>query len=632
MAISTNTFRVNAGWAKSDVILQMEQAFAWMGWHHGYETGHVVGLSTFWGGGDTNFTDTYQDVRQKSSSGVGTNASFYVYRDSLGVRYVLVNRPGVGYTSGELITIDGNDIGGVSNGAADLFFKVCVNESVAVGATLGIAYTNINNAAYNFIGTDRNGVVGGGQTIITIREGDVLNITNNYSNSYSLGIKTPFPEENTGLSQNNGQIAGLDYYLTINETTSFRPKIGQSGEYFFSSYSNNYVHNMGRLIVQPWQGNPGDRSLVGIGSTATFWQKNLSYTNPWGVARQEIQAGKRYGSTYRLFVEKDAGYLDLVTGSGWMYYEGGEYYGNAGNNSVDTSDYHGGTATKVRFAGSTYLDWGSYNSGDIKYVVGPMESTNYTTSFNRTCRLFHGNNTGFALDLNIFRSNLDPKFAVFSYRSPNLSSTHIGNNTFDAWIFHNFTTDIWDLDHVFLGGATQILFSGSTTDPTITFRTYFGPHDPDNQYAAAKRSAEFGYSEYNDYSDPTPNYVEYTVESLAYPHNISQSNSRVYYRSNDSAVRYSGGSSDTTGNDRVSASANFNAVIKGLPINGNLLPVPFYMPDDFVLINFHYNAANANIQQWDTITVSPSEVYTVICGSYNQTSLTRGILFCARTV
>ena len=67
-------------------------------------------------------------------------------------------------------------------------------------------------------------------------------------------------------------------------------------------------------------------------------------------------------------------------------------------------------------------------------------------------------------------------------------------------------------------------------------------------------------------------------------------------------------------------------------MNGNLIPVPYYIPDDFVLINFFYNAANANIQQGDTITISPSEVYKVICGSYNQTTVTRGILFCARVV
>jgi hypothetical protein len=65
-----------------------------------------------------------------------------------------------------------------------------------------------------------------------------------------------------------------------------------------------------------------------------------------------------------------------------------------------------------------------------------------------------------------------------------------------------------------------------------------------------------------------------------------------------------------------------------------MIPCPYYLPDDFVLIDFDYSVSAANIQQGDTITISGSEVYTVIMGSYNQTtnSRTRGILFCARTV
>jgi len=63
-----------------------------------------------------------------------------------------------------------------------------------------------------------------------------------------------------------------------------------------------------------------------------------------------------------------------------------------------------------------------------------------------------------------------------------------------------------------------------------------------------------------------------------------------------------------------------------------MVPCPYYIPDDFVLIDFDYATPSTNIQQGDTITISGSEVYTVITGSYNQTTRTRGILFCARTV
>ena len=70
----------------------------------------------------------------------------------------------------------------------------------------------------------------------------------------------------------------------------------------------------------------------------------------------------------------------------------------------------------------------------------------------------------------------------------------------------------------------------------------------------------------------------------------------------------------------------------GIPLNGNLIPCPYYLPDDFVLIDFSYNASATNIQQGDRITISGSEVYEVITGSYNQFANTSGLLFCARVI
>ncbi len=119
MAITTSSFKVNAGWASSDVITQMEQAMTSLGWQGSEISGYIVGIGTIIGGGDTNALDYYEDVRPKSTTGVGTQASFAVFRDTVGIRKVMVNRPGVGYTSGEIITLSADDIGGFSNGATD---------------------------------------------------------------------------------------------------------------------------------------------------------------------------------------------------------------------------------------------------------------------------------------------------------------------------------------------------------------------------------------------------------------------------------------------------------------------------------------------------------------------------------
>jgi hypothetical protein len=61
-----------------------------------------------------------------------------------------------------------------------------------------------------------------------------------------------------------------------------------------------------------------------------------------------------------------------------------------------------------------------------------------------------------------------------------------------------------------------------------------------------------------------------------------------------------------------------------------LVPNPYYIPDDFCLIDMTLDQSEQNIRQGDTITVSGSEIYKVITGSYNKYEQTSGIFFCAR--
>lgn len=637
MAITTETFKINAGWGKTDIIQQMDDAIGWLGWHGGERSGFVVGLSTFSGGGDTNSSDNYHDVFPKSTTGIGTGASFYVYRDTHGVRRVQVNRPGYGYVSGDIVTIDADAIGGFSNGATDLTFSVCVDEVVTNGANISIALTDFNNGSnmqYWFEGTDRTGAIGAGTSVITIREGDTLSLTLSGGGTYGYyaRLKNPTPyraDAAETVDANKGQIAGVNETTGVGQTITFTAKPGQAGTYFFSQAYSPYVNELGRLVVQPWSGESGDRTVVGFGTSSTYWQSNLSNaTAPWGVVRRTIQENKLFGDTYTLFKSETDGYIDITTGSGYMHYGVGSDYAN-----TFTKDCHGSTAQHRRFAGARFLDFGSYNLDEIDDDDFDVNNDTYSTQRNRTVRIWHGNQGDFDLDLNVYRSSIDPRFAVFSYRSPTVSTTSLSSNTYDTFILHNFTTDIWDLDHVFLGGVTEIM-TPSTGDSAreLQFRTYFGPFDPDNTLAPAKRSAEFGYMHYLGYASGYANYVDYHLHTRVYPVDWDDDFPCLYSRFSDMPLHYSGGSGDEYGKDRVSPEANFNAVIKGVPLNGNLLPMPYYIPDDFVLIQFYYNAASANIQQGDTITISPSEVYKVIDGSYSQSTVTRGVLFCARVV
>ena len=87
------------------------------------------------------------------------------------------------------------------------------------------------------------------------------------------------------------------------------------------------------------------------------------------------------------------------------------------------------------------------------------------TSHNKVRGIETGNNTSYQLDLNVFRSGIDPNFAVLSFELPTLSATSINGNTFGTFFLHKFTTSVWDLDHLFWVDILKFL---ETKAPPLT--------------------------------------------------------------------------------------------------------------------------------------------------------------------
>ena len=80
--------------------------------------------------------------------------------------------------------------------------------------------------------------------------------------------------------------------------------------------------------------------------------------------------------------------------------------------------------------------------------------------------------------------------------------------------------------------------------------------------------------------------------------------------------------------------------IKGIPITNQLAPCPWYVPDDFVLIQAAVTPGATQFQTGDTVTISGSEIYEVIIADQeiNKTSLdgvangtSTAMIFAART-
>ena len=654
MAITQHTVGLNTAnvgtWNAVDVICQLERGFAWAGMHDPAVTGITVGFSSFYGGGydvtkENNYTTyAWNDVRTTALSGIGTGATFNVTRYRGRVSSITLNCPGYGYTGGELIVLAADDIGGTAHAAEDLYIRPSV-PIVSVNNAVSYAVTFSNY--YDAVGEDRNGAVVGVAKTITIKVGDTLNITNNQtSTAYNINIchrltQDGAPWTSVGAADTNRVYNVTNQYNTTpGRVTTWRPTPGQEGVYKIKTDSTAYHLYWFDIVVQP--ADPADITYQTFGSETKFHDKHFNTSSTTyaqsGVLKRTIQSGKKYGTTYTAFSVNHA--TDTFDNDVVSILAGPKYFPSWFSTS---SNYFGGHGYGQRFAGTPGSDIGRYQSptsSNISIWSNQLRSSapnyrfgNYSSDY---YKLFTGKNTGFQLDLNIYRSSIDPNFVVFSYKAPTKSSTHISNNTFGTFFLHHFTTDLWDLDELFLGGVTQIhpVTGNNTTLPTIEFVTALAGIVEGTSLQRgtnpAFRSAEMGYAGVEH--DQASNYTHYAtttavtaVSSLTYPSTSMVSSQRIYYR--DSSLTWKSNYGNVT--------SDFNAVVKGLPLNGALLPCPYYIPDDFVLIDFNYGTTAANIQQGDTISVSGSEVYTVITASYNNTDSsgrTRGIAFCARTV
>ena len=360
------------------------------------------------------------------------------------------------------------------------------------------------------------------------------------------------------------------------------------------------------------------------GSSSTFYSKDVteSVTHPWGVLRKVNDATKVYGDTYYGFQVDGTGNRMLINaGSSFM-----PYTQESGNVSDDKAI---GSAT--RFAGEYALDVSpletppfnnEYENNSLNVDMRVMQSGDYID--------YASSPATFQMDLNVYKSGIDPNFAVFAYREPYKPATSILSNNYSVFFLHNFTTNFYDLDYVFQAGCTYIERL-SSSDPGLRFRTCLSPHDySSGQEYPAKRSAGTGYMRFST-SENAESMIYDSYMSSTYPAGNASEFSDVYFYHRDHTGRSGSPFTPLDSGNTVAPQADYNAVIKGIPLSAKLVPCPYYLPDDFVLINFDYASPDQNIQQGDTITISGSEIYTIITADYNQTTRTRGIAFCART-
>lgn len=338
-------------------------------------------------------------------------------------------------------------------------------------------------------------------------------------------------------------------------------------------------------------------TTTSYGSPSTYFSKDLSATRPWGVVKMPMDETKEYGYTYRGFM-MNAGLLYSSVGSSFQP-----------ATTENSANLGWGAATAYR--GCPQLDTVSISSS--------IANQPFALSYQQTPGRAAYSNNSFDLDIITYTSQLDPDFTVIQFRQPTLSSITLADNTFATFSLNKYNTPLWDLDYVFQGGLLTFTpdFSGVVGVELNYIASGYAP--PENM----KRMAEYGFSRYQSSS---PSFTDYYFSNIESVSTGDQSAMRTYSRNSVDDTGLGNGPSS-----QISSSANFHAAIKGIPLSNKVSPCPYYLPEEFVLIDF-VTPGPQNIQPGDTVTKSASEIYTIITGGYRNDGVnTWGMLFACRT-
>ena len=393
--------------------------------------------------------------------------------------------------------------------------------------------------------------------------------------------------------------------------------------------------------------NDGTPSLVvtNIGAGSNMYQKHPD--GDYGILRLENDtavARKKFGTTFWGFsIDKDQPYkLMIDSGVSWMVLN------RAGINVPPNNDYG-------------YL-WGVYQ-GD--YGLDIMSTNNYLHSNQGSGSNWHqiaasSSTTNYPLEIRYYKAQQphDTNFAIIQFTQ--LIDTKVV--TYFTFALHKgefYGSSIWDLDDVWLGTYstffTQHTEGGSTSstsrDRWIGTRYTLPGYDYSSVHAEREvvntnskaRESSYGFMRNSTGGGFDP--VTYYYCNIDTSVNNTVATVETYFRdSTYDKVDYSGqnnGVDPLRVNNTVSvgAGADYYKPIKGLPVINRFAPCPYYLPDDFVMIQAAVTPGQTTFRSGDTVEITTDEKYTIIIGDqqYDQNALDNvngntsiGMLFCAR--
>ena len=368
--------------------------------------------------------------------------------------------------------------------------------------------------------------------------------------------------------------------------------------------------------------NAGDGTpcvrITSLGAGSTFFQK--ADNGQWAVLKNVNDASKTYGTTFYSFG------IDTNTNNRLLFNSGSGY---RWLNKIGTRA-SSGSANAGDFAGLQGLD---YQNG-YDYPVTDSSGSSWTFPYVTYCT--DSTPTAYPLEIRVYRAQApqDTDFAVIQF-CQTINTVVQSYGAFTVYHGATFGSNVWDYDYVFNG--SMMTYSTGTRSIKLQHTTC-APHynyyssdqgtntEPVGQYSIA-REAFYGYLR-----DPDTPQVYTTSEYLC---NIEteggvSSDMYLYYR-NSAYDQYLGNS--------VDSAANYYKPFKGLPINERMVPCPYYLPDDFVMLQVSTTPGLTAFRTGDTVTVGGTETYEIIKASYQtqqngldgvDNNSTIGMLFMAR--
>ena len=359
--------------------------------------------------------------------------------------------------------------------------------------------------------------------------------------------------------------------------------------------------------------------VTNFGTGSNFYQKHPQ--GYYGIAKVEHDAAKTYGTTYYGFgMDPDTDYLLTITnGSNWDYLNRPGVHRNTTSDTVDFGSY----------AGEAGLDYqSSYN-----YLRRSQDNDSYWTTIPYATS---STPTAYPLSIRVYRaqSPQDTDFAVIQF-TQTINGVIQPYGTFTIAKGSQHGANVYDLDYVFQDAVITIS-SNSSSNRGIDFtysgcgKYYYGEAQEPADSNTKARAASYGYLRNSSSNTSNPRMI------TVFEPNIDSYNNAA----NEVAIHYRNSTYDAYNGKSVSSSADYYKPIKGIPISNRLLPIPYYLPDDFVMLQVATTPGLTAFRTGDTVTISGAEVYEIIFASYQSqqnglddidNNSTIGMLFMART-